>query len=127
MPRRWRGLFFAGIGMTLTAPALAEDLRGALREVYDANPDLQAARAKGELAVEPNEAHAWAIMGMNVFLGLRFGVYTAQNEFTCQLRPGSYQHEAVDAVPRRPAVAVVRRNFAAEELAATRARKPVPA
>ncbi len=35
---------------------------------------LQAARAKGELAVEPHEAHAWAIMGMNVFLGLRFGV-----------------------------------------------------
>jgi hypothetical protein len=24
--------------------------------------------------VEPDEVHAWAIMGMNVFLGLRFGV-----------------------------------------------------
>ena len=35
---------------------------------------LQAARARGELAVEPDEVHAWAIMGMNVFLGLRFGV-----------------------------------------------------
>ena len=35
---------------------------------------LQAARVKGELAVEPSEVHAWAIMGMNVFLGLRFGV-----------------------------------------------------
>ena len=35
---------------------------------------LQAARARGELAVEPSEVHAWAIMGMNVFLGLRFGV-----------------------------------------------------
>jgi AcrR family transcriptional regulator len=35
---------------------------------------LQAAHAKGELAVEPDEAQAWAIMGMNVFLGLRFGV-----------------------------------------------------
>ena len=35
---------------------------------------LQAARTKGELAVEPGEVHAWAIMGMNVFLGLRFGV-----------------------------------------------------
>ena len=35
---------------------------------------LQAARARGELRVEPHEAHAWAIMGMNVFLGLRFGV-----------------------------------------------------
>lgn len=35
---------------------------------------LQAARAAGELGVEPSEVHAWAIMGMNVFLGLRFGV-----------------------------------------------------
>jgi len=35
---------------------------------------LQAARTKGELGVEPSEVHAWAIMGMNVFLGLRFGV-----------------------------------------------------
>ncbi len=35
---------------------------------------LQAARASGELGVEPSEVHAWAIMGMNVFLGLRFGV-----------------------------------------------------
>jgi AcrR family transcriptional regulator len=39
---------------------------------------LQAARAKGELGVEPSEAHAWAIMGMNVFLGLRFGVMDAK-------------------------------------------------
>lgn len=38
---------------------------------------LQVARAKGQLGVEPNEAHAWAIMGMNVFLGLRFGVMDA--------------------------------------------------
>jgi len=35
---------------------------------------LQAAHLRGELAVEPSEVHAWAIMGMNVFLGLRFGV-----------------------------------------------------
>ncbi|MBU6251617.1 MAG: TetR/AcrR family transcriptional regulator [Alphaproteobacteria bacterium] len=35
---------------------------------------LNAAYAKGELRVPPQEAHAWAIMGMNVFLGLRFGV-----------------------------------------------------
>ena len=35
---------------------------------------LQAAHARGELAAEPDEAQAWAIMGMNVFLGLRFGV-----------------------------------------------------
>lgn len=35
---------------------------------------LQAAHARGELALAPDEVHAWAIMGMNVFLGLRFGV-----------------------------------------------------
>lgn len=35
---------------------------------------LQAAHLKGEISQTPNEAHAWAIMGMNVFLGLRFGV-----------------------------------------------------
>ena len=35
---------------------------------------LLAAHARGELATQPTEVHAWAIMGMNVFLGLRFGV-----------------------------------------------------
>ena len=35
---------------------------------------LTAAYGRGELAVRPDEVHAWAIMGMNVFLGLRFGV-----------------------------------------------------
>jgi len=35
---------------------------------------LQTGRANGELGLEPDEVHAWAIMGMNVFLGLRFGV-----------------------------------------------------
>lgn len=39
---------------------------------------LQAARVRGELGVEPSEVHAWAIMGMNVFLGLRFGVLDAR-------------------------------------------------
>lgn len=29
--------------------------------------------------------------------GLRFGIYTAQHEYTCQLKTGSYQHEALDA------------------------------
>ena len=38
---------------------------------------LQAARSKGELGVEPSEVHAWALMGMNVFLGLRYGVMDA--------------------------------------------------
>lgn len=39
---------------------------------------LQAAHARGELGTAPNEIHAWALMGMNVFLGLRFGVLDAE-------------------------------------------------
>jgi AcrR family transcriptional regulator len=35
---------------------------------------LRDGEAKGELAGPIDEAHAWAIMGMNVFLGLRYGV-----------------------------------------------------
>ncbi|MGE3690672.1 MAG: TolC family outer membrane protein [Novosphingobium sp.] len=45
MPKARRGFLIAGIGLALTAPARAEDLRGALRQVYESNPDLQAARA----------------------------------------------------------------------------------
>lgn len=36
---------------------------------------LRAAAARGEVRGDVSEAHAWAIMGMNVFLGLRFGVW----------------------------------------------------
>lgn len=35
---------------------------------------LKSAEARGEIAGPVDEAHAWAIMGMNVFLGLRYGV-----------------------------------------------------
>ena len=30
-------------------------------------------------------------------LSLKFGLYTAQHEYTCQWRPGSFAHEAQDA------------------------------
>lgn len=36
---------------------------------------LTAAVARGELRDEAGEIHAWAIMGMNVFVGLRYGVW----------------------------------------------------
>jgi AcrR family transcriptional regulator len=43
---------------------------------------LDAAEARGEISPGPSEIRAWALMGMNVFLGLRFGVwgddYTAE-------------------------------------------------
>lgn len=36
---------------------------------------LQAGAARGELREDVGEAEAWAIVGMNVFLGLRYGVW----------------------------------------------------
>ena len=36
---------------------------------------LEAAAARGEVRGEHSDVHAWAIMGINVFLGLRFGVW----------------------------------------------------
>jgi AcrR family transcriptional regulator len=37
---------------------------------------LQAGAASGELREDLGEAHAWAVMGMNVFLGLRYAVWS---------------------------------------------------
>jgi AcrR family transcriptional regulator len=37
---------------------------------------LKAAAARGEIRTDVSEVHAWAVMGMNVFLGLRYGVWT---------------------------------------------------
>lgn len=37
---------------------------------------LAEAAARGEVRADVEEAHAWAIMGMNVFLGLRYGVWS---------------------------------------------------
>ncbi len=39
---------------------------------------LKAAAARGEVRADVSEVHAWAVMGMNVFLGLRFGVWDAE-------------------------------------------------
>ena len=36
---------------------------------------LRAAAARGEVRGDVSDVHAWAIMGMNVFLGLRFAVW----------------------------------------------------
>ncbi|WP_230628549.1 TetR/AcrR family transcriptional regulator [Sphingomonas sp. Leaf37] len=36
---------------------------------------LRAAAMRGEVRSDVSDVHAWAIMGMNVFLGLRFGVW----------------------------------------------------
>lgn len=36
---------------------------------------LAAAAQRGEVRADVSERHAWAVMGMNVFLGLRYGVW----------------------------------------------------
>lgn len=41
---------------------------------------LAAGVERGELRADVGEVHAWAIMGMNVFLGLRFGVWSEERE-----------------------------------------------
>lgn len=37
---------------------------------------LREGAGKGELRLDVEEAHAWAVMGMNVFLGLRYAVWS---------------------------------------------------
>ena len=41
---------------------------------------LRQAAARGEVRADMDEVHAWAIMGMNVFLGLRFGVWDGSRD-----------------------------------------------
>ncbi|PEQ13818.1 TetR family transcriptional regulator [Novosphingobium sp. PC22D] len=41
---------------------------------------LQRGAQSGELRADVSEAHAWAIMGMNVFLGLRYAVWSEDLE-----------------------------------------------
>ncbi|MBB4152154.1 AcrR family transcriptional regulator [Sphingomonas jinjuensis] len=41
---------------------------------------LRSAAALGEIRADAGEVHAWAIMGMNVFLGLRYGVWAEDGD-----------------------------------------------
>lgn len=41
---------------------------------------LTAAAGRGEVRSDVGEVHAWAIMGMNVFLGLRYGVWSGEED-----------------------------------------------
>lgn len=41
---------------------------------------LTAAAARGEVRADVGEIHAWAIVGMNVFLGLRYGVWATSED-----------------------------------------------
>ncbi len=39
---------------------------------------LRAGAERGEVRADASEVHAWALMGMNVFLGLRYGVWSEE-------------------------------------------------
>ena len=41
---------------------------------------LRAAADRGEVRADVDEVHAWAIVGMNVFLGLRYGVWSEDGD-----------------------------------------------
>lgn len=45
---------------------------------------LKAGADKGEFRADPNEAHAWAIMGMNVFLGLRYAIWGEDEDWSSE-------------------------------------------
>ena len=41
---------------------------------------LRAAAERGEVRADVDQVHAWAIVGMNVFLGLRYGVWSDEGD-----------------------------------------------
>ena len=43
---------------------------------------LEAAAERGEVRADVGEVHAWAIGGMNVFLGLRYGVWSDEEDLS---------------------------------------------
>ncbi len=59
----------------------------AYRAHYEATAEriysrLQDGGSKGEMRGDLQEAHAWAIMGMNVFLGLRYAIWKNEGDTT---------------------------------------------
>ena len=55
---------------------------------------LQEGQAAGDFRGDLEEAHAWAIMGMNVFLGLRYGIWSEEKsaEEVAELASGILAH-----------------------------------
>ena len=54
--------------------------------------NLSAARARGEIAEGPDELRAWALIGMSVFLGMRYGLWEED------MSPGEVAVFAIDLV-----------------------------
>jgi AcrR family transcriptional regulator len=61
---------------------------------------LEAAAARGEVRADAGEIHAWAIMGMNVFLGLRYGVWT-EDRTPAEIADAASDFIAQGLAPRR--------------------------
>lgn len=53
---------------------------------------LAAARARGEIAEGPDELRAWALIGMSVFLGMRYGLWRHDME------PAEVADRAIDLI-----------------------------
>lgn len=62
---------------------------------------LQTGAAKGELRPDPHEAHAWAIMGMNVFLGLRYAIWGQGHDDAAEVARTANDFLANGIGPRR--------------------------
>lgn len=58
-------------------PSYRAHYENTARRIFDR---LQDGAARGEFADDLAEAHAWAIMGMNVFLGLRYAVWARDGD-----------------------------------------------
>jgi hypothetical protein len=54
--------------------------------------NLAAARARGEISEGPDELRAWALIGMSVFLGMRYGIWNND------LPPAEVADRAIDLV-----------------------------
>ena len=54
--------------------------------------NLAAARARGEISEGPDELRAWALIGMSVFLGMRYGIWDED------MSPAEVADRAIDLV-----------------------------
>lgn len=65
---------------------------------------LKAGAERGEIRDDVSEVHAWAIMGMNVFLGLRYGVWAQDQapEAIADVIADMLQHGIAPALDRDP-------------------------
>ncbi|MCW5724462.1 MAG: TetR/AcrR family transcriptional regulator [Maricaulaceae bacterium] len=71
--REHRDLYRIVMESQFVAPDAYRDYYDSFAEAYRRN--LEGAAGKGEIRPGPAEERAWALIGMSVFLGLRYGVW----------------------------------------------------